>query len=300
MRMIRVALIALLAVGSVTVAIGAPGGEHPETLEPQTVWGEETSGWRIGVAVCQSGFRVGEPIMLRVTTENLSEARRYADVYAFTAEGWSIEVTDLKDDEAKPYTREGQRMYGLDRAQPRGGSVSLLRLEPGGSASDVVWVNRVRDMTLTGKYSVRISRRLVTETGQWVTAEAPALQVEVKGAQYPPSALPQVVALGPESVYRTQAASALGSYLTGLAAELAHVAEREKTSQTGDAARAQLLKVRDYLEGITKERSGPPDRTVPGQEQPQEKAPQPERRPDEPTQQGLPGELQPNGPATDG
>ena len=272
MRTTSVAVIAILALGSIGLASDTPAGEPAKTQEPETIWGGGTSGWRLGVAVCQSAFRMGEPIMVRITTQNLSDTRRFAADYAFTAEGWTIEVTNLKDGEAMPYTREGQRMYGLDRARPRRDSVSRRRLEPGEGGYDTLWVNRVRDMTLAGKYSVRVSRQLVTETGEWVTVQAPSLELQVRGAQYPPSALPQVLALSPGRADKSRAMAALGSYLSSLVADLARAAEEDKLSDAGSTAWGQLLKLRDQLEAITKERPAPPGRTAPVKAQPEDKA----------------------------
>ena len=234
-----------------------PGVPAAPSQGPGVQWGEEAGGWRLGVAVSRRTFDVGEPIIVRAQTRNTSGQVRRAPVFAFTAATWGIEVTNLDHPEAMPYTREGQRMYGLDHARPRGGSVSLLRMEPGESVSDLIWVNRVRDMTLWGKYSVQITRRLSTESGDWVTVSAPPLEVEVKRAQYPDDALPQVLALEPAPVYREQAAVAFGASLRRLADELGSLAEREQPADTRHTAHAEFAKLCAHFQGLAEKEAAP-------------------------------------------
>lgn len=118
---------------------------------------KSVGGFRITVAVQRQKFYVSEPVMLTVTTTNVSNKPQD---YVFTGiyRDFSFVVTNQKGVNT-PKTLYGQSCLGADNNNQQVGMAIFKRLEPGQQVTHTVPLNALYDMTLSGAYSITAKQR---------------------------------------------------------------------------------------------------------------------------------------------
>ncbi len=240
-------VLATLALGAAVFAADEAERRAAAPQAPETVWGKETDGWQLGIAVAKTRFLIGEPILVAVISRNLSGTMRQAGLYPGLVPTWNVEAVFLPGEEDTPYTRFGAWLNGQHEIPGRGrhGSQVTNRVGAGESVTDIVCVNEVRDMTVPGKYSVTIGRQLWAEGQAMVTVEAPPVDVEVGGGSwFAESALPQKISLVADPSGRVPAAKELGRFIGTLIASLADTAQKGPSQNLMGTGRYQLEMLR--------------------------------------------------------
>jgi len=279
------AVLSLVLVGSMFALGGSTGEEQKTTLT--TTWGQPPGGFKLGITVAKNSFRVGEPIIVSAVLRNVSDKRRKFDD-EHSGRWWRLEVKNIDRGIAIPQTLGGTLVYGGE--PPPGGdlsfalreSVSSRWLEPGESTDTVLlWVSRLRDMTLRGKYSITISHLVRTEGNEWVKAAAGPVQIEIDSDGYSAGVVLQTLQLDPH--FYEAGGSSWGPYLgEPLGEELEQIAklsEEHPGDATARAVRSQLEELRDRLDALLKK--GPPGAEAPAgaKAQPPMETPRPRGRP---------------------
>jgi len=175
--------LALVVLGlSAFLGAGDPGRDAVKWQEPKTLWGEPNDGLRMGVAVTKRLFASGEPVIVGVRVQNLSDKPREL-VYA--GEGfWNISVTfgpdkaparSIFDNDVHMQIRKGYVQpwrYGA-------GSATGALIEPGGTWYEVAPVSRYFYLPAT-TCTITISYPDHAKGGDAVLLQAPPVEIEVR------------------------------------------------------------------------------------------------------------------------
>ena len=239
----------VLFAGWLALAAHETGEGHPQGTEPEPVRGQEVLGFKLSAAVVREEFVVGEPILVRLTTKNVSgkRARLVWSPYI-----WRVEGTDQLGREV-PLTRQGRYTYGLVKGDPRTGGHRGRYLEAGESETEVIILNRLCDLSMTGRYSMVIGRELYDDKGNWAVGKAPPLELRVSGG-YPRSAAPQVVKLDPRPGERSHALRSIGAQVREMTALLSEIADGEEGHEK-DAATSELQEIQAQVEALKAEQT---------------------------------------------
>ena len=142
-------------------------------------------GFRLSAELARHEFAVGEPILVRLTTANVTDgALRLTE----TASMWAFDGTDGKGYEA-PLTRLGLRNKGLLPGYGYHGGHRGGYLQAGESVSEFIVLNTVMDLTMHGTYSIRVGRVVSDDQGNWGTVWTPPFEVSVSWKSPPAAAL---------------------------------------------------------------------------------------------------------------
>lgn len=154
----------------ILMSVNAAGAEP--LINKITSIGGAAGGITITVELSKSIYSAGTPISLAVRLKNVDEQEvklRVANQYTM----YKIVVTDEEGIEM-PKTLFAQKQF-WGAAFPK----SFISLAPGQEYSVVLPINRLFDMTLAGKYTINVSKPIVTQKGVNVVTSAPTLTVEV-------------------------------------------------------------------------------------------------------------------------
>jgi hypothetical protein len=142
--------------------------------EDSTQWGPETDGGQVSLKATQSKFRFDQPIALQIVVKNVGDKRLYLVrtgllfMYRFDVRG--------PDGKPCPLTREGSQ-------EAMGGANGLrdsIALDPGKSnVFKVEMLNRIYDMSLMGKYTVKAYRTVILPGKDERSVEMPSNKIEI-------------------------------------------------------------------------------------------------------------------------
>jgi len=297
---VTIVVLSVLLVGGL-FALAGPAQDKPMTALA-TTWGQPSGGFSLGVTITKASFRVGEPVIVNAALRNVSgEPRKLW--FSLKGRMWDLEVRSIEAEVAAPLTLAGLRIYGAPqvagpdeiyvlRPDPLGlypkpyffvpsDSMGYKLLQPGECYSTMLWVNRLRDMTLRGKYSISISHLVRTEGDEWVKAEAGPVEVEVGSDGDPTSLMLQTLQLD-RPFYNEAGPRSWGPFLDAPLDEqleqLALLAKEKPDDATARAVRGELERLRDRIDALLKE--GPPAEGTGavGKAQPPEATPKPTGR----------------------
>lgn len=153
-------------------------GEEAASPEEPISWGEVREGFRVGVHGGDTQvFSVKEPILIRVTLENASDAqRRVIRTRPRAEDDWEISALDESGNDV-PLTQYGDALFNEPSAMI---SFTILTVEPGGTWKMEFHLNRMFDMTRRGTYHVRLSRRVFRAAGNaFTTTESQPISITV-------------------------------------------------------------------------------------------------------------------------
>lgn len=134
--------------------------------------GEAVGGLTITVEIPRLSYRAGESILLKVTLKNVGQKElrfRQSTPYAM----YDIMVKTENGTEI-PKTRFGQK-HAWGAAFPK----SFLTLGPGEEHSVSLPISRLFDMTLAGKYSIVVSKKIPTQDSGAATVFAPSFKIRI-------------------------------------------------------------------------------------------------------------------------
>lgn len=130
-------------------------GDSRRDGQPPAESGATREGCRLSAAADRSSYAFGQPIIIRLTTENAG-TKAVSVFWSYPMEVYRFEIRNA-DGKTVPLTLEGERLASLG-----GFSMAVVPLEPGDPKVDVVpMLNRWYDMTLQGDYTVVVHRRVL-------------------------------------------------------------------------------------------------------------------------------------------
>jgi len=242
---------------------GDPGRDAPKWQEPETLWGEPNDGLRMGVALTKHLFAWGEPIVVGVRVQNLSDKPR--ELSASWEGSWNISVTSGPNKAPAPsdfydiVVRKGGRK---DFIQPwlGGGSSGGVLIEPGGTWYEVARVTRYFYL-LPGTYTVTISYPDLAKGGDTALFQAPPVEVQViegVAADPPGSQMLQLAWRRYGGITGEQALKELSGSARDSMQLLAAFAQGHADIGLGERARWELGQLRTQVDGLLKELPPPP------------------------------------------
>ena len=120
-----------------------------------------SSGISMTAAMPESAYNAGDRIPLTITFRNESQHEIFiSETNGADAADRDFELEVLNDGGQRvPYTLYGKEAHSPDPGRFRFFSFKRKRIEAGGSIQQVIVLNKVFDLTLPGKYSVRVTRQ---------------------------------------------------------------------------------------------------------------------------------------------
>jgi hypothetical protein len=252
--------LALILLGlSASLGAGEPGRDAPKWQEPETIWGEPNDGLRMGVAVAKHAFAWGEPIVVGVRIQNLSEKRRHLPSSGEGSWNMSVTVGPKKEPARSIFDTAVPTGY----AQPwrndlrRGG----LFLEAGATWYEVAPVTRYFVM-LPATYIITISYPDQTKPGGAALVQAPPVEVEVRYGLSPDPAAVQMLQLDWQGDGGIRGDAAVGDLVWTSRDSLQLLcafAKAHPETMPGRRARRALVELRTQLDELLKEVPPPPN-----------------------------------------
>jgi len=257
--------LALVVLGlSAFLGAGDPGRVPVQWQEPETLWGEPNDGLRMGVAVAKDEFVWGEPIVVGVRVQNVSDKPR--ELLSSWEGSWNIYVTSGPNKTAAPsiFDNDVHMQPRKGEAMPwrGGGSVGGVLIEPGGTWYEVALVRRYFPLT-PGTYTVTVSYPDRIKGGGTALIQAPPLEVEVKQMDWPdqPPA-DQMLQLDWQGDGGIRGDGAVGDLVwtsRGSLQLLCAFAKAHPETMPGRRARRALVELRTQLDELLKEVPPPPN-----------------------------------------
>jgi len=247
------------------------GRDAVKWQEPETIWGAPNDGLRMGVAVTKTLFAWGEPIIVGVRVQNLSDKPR--EVFSAWEGSWNISVA------YGPNKAPVRSMFDYDKAVPKGyaqpwrygGSSSSELIQPGGTWYEVAPVSRYFDLRGDATYIVTISYPDRSKGRDAVLVQAPPIHIEVKDMDWadpPASQMLQVDWRANRESTGQQQVELLSRSARDSVQLIGAFAQAHPDIVAGKQARRELLNLRAQLDELLKE---PPSKPGDKPEQPEAK-----------------------------
>jgi len=145
-----------LVLGTVPAA-ALVAGEATEKPDGPT-WGTAIDGLQVSVSLAAKTVRPCTPVVLRIAIRNVGKRER--SLFEMSPEQDYRVIVTAPDGKPAPLTACGKRVVEA-RASTR---LIGRKLGPGQVLRTSLVANRVRDMTLTGEYTISVARRYVIPT----------------------------------------------------------------------------------------------------------------------------------------
>jgi len=141
-------VLGVIFVGGAMTLTASDDNERPKETS------EVPAGCRLSVTTEHKSYSAGQPIVLTVVLEN--QSKEAVDLNRGRGAGFMYKVS-LPNGKLAPLTLEGQQRLG----NADSGSRSRVTIEPGKSyTAKISNLNRLYDMTLAGKYEIKVSRHI--------------------------------------------------------------------------------------------------------------------------------------------
>jgi hypothetical protein len=139
-------------------------------------------GFRLSAELARHEFAAGEPVLIRLTTTNVSEK-----TMRLMASGamWTFEADDQYGYEVS-LTRQGLYQEGRLPGHPSHEGVRGGRLEPRQSWDETMQLDRLVDLTMNGTYTMRVGRCVTDDEGNWATVWTPWFDLKISGSFHEP------------------------------------------------------------------------------------------------------------------
>ena len=135
--------------------------------------------WELSATLEKESARAAEPVVIFIILKNISQ-QPGSFVRSSLLRDYNVSVTNEKGEEM-PLTRFGR----LEHDAAGGHFRRIVQsIAPGEQVQDRLLVNRLYDMTMEGKYTVRIQRSVVAQhSGKpaWITAKDVTVTIEPNG-----------------------------------------------------------------------------------------------------------------------
>lgn len=270
----RAAVLAVLAGALAVAASEEPSQSVTASRGLETLWGEEVGGWRVGAAVARKGFAGGEPVLVRVAIQNMSQAERQVRVERWgETQVWEVEASGPRGIPSPDgpgarveLTRLGRWLYGRGGGPPRSSSTTFARLGPGQQRSEIIQISDLLDMSMPGKYMVTIRRTLWDYEDSQVTVESPPIEIEVGGGRGvgDPRYWQQIFLVGGTDPVGGTAAKPRSPHVLQQYArttriyvdDILRIASEEPQDEAAEAARKELRAIRAELDAALRPVTG--------------------------------------------
>jgi len=249
--------VALVVLGlSPFLGAGDPLTVPLQWQEPEVLWGEPNDGLRMGVALTKHVFAWGEPLLVGVRIQNLSDKPRGLE--SAWEGSWNISVT------FGPNKAPARSFFDYDKATPKGsaqpwrygGSSSSELIQPGGTWYEVAPVSRYFDLPGDTHYTITISYPDRAKGGDAVLLQAPPVEVEVKDMDWadpPASQMLQLAWRRYGGITGEQAIKELSASAHNSMQLLGAFAQGHPDTGLGRTARWDLQQMRAQLDELLKE-----------------------------------------------
>ncbi len=132
----------------------------------------------VDISLVQSTFKVGQPIILKITYSNTSATEQYV----FSRSGGDMGIMtmyklEVKNSSGKAVadTEHGLDSKGIGLHSP-GFSSGLIPVKPGGTIVDTTDLSRLFDLSKVGVYTVQVTRK---DDKSAVTAKSGVQQIQI-------------------------------------------------------------------------------------------------------------------------
>ena len=143
-------IVVMMALTCICIGVSFGMGDKANKEKTPDAWGPAKDGCRLALKASQSRYRFDQPIALQMTLKNDGNSNVRIGLLDSILDMYRVDVR-LPSGAAAPLTLEGKRLWSMGATDQT--------LSPGEMAVETIpMLNRLYDMTLSGEYTVTVSR----------------------------------------------------------------------------------------------------------------------------------------------